>query len=180
MSIALPTSPAAGWYPDPAGEAAYRWWDGGTWTVATHPGSAPAAGPAPTAGPAPEPEPRLIDPQPVGIEQRPARVLRRPARTTTRWSSLLAAFPVAYPIAVAMVAALAYAGGAASSIPTVVTIAASAAVLLLIPAYVLAEQDRRELIARGIPNPPSLGWLLVFPTVGYLIARSRAISLARR
>ncbi|MGN6475255.1 MAG: DUF2510 domain-containing protein [Mycobacteriales bacterium] len=34
------TSPAPGWYPDPGGTSAYRWWDGQAWTTATHPGSA--------------------------------------------------------------------------------------------------------------------------------------------
>lgn len=28
----MPVLPAAGWFPDPAGLAAYRWWDGSTWT----------------------------------------------------------------------------------------------------------------------------------------------------
>ena len=27
-----PAGPAAGWYPDPWGQAATRWWDGTTWT----------------------------------------------------------------------------------------------------------------------------------------------------
>jgi Domain of unknown function (DUF4333)/Protein of unknown function (DUF2510) len=29
--------PPAGWYPDPAGAAALRWWNGLTWSDATHP-----------------------------------------------------------------------------------------------------------------------------------------------
>jgi hypothetical protein len=32
------TSPApAGWYPDPSGAAALRWWDGSAWTAEEHP-----------------------------------------------------------------------------------------------------------------------------------------------
>jgi hypothetical protein len=30
-----------GWYQDPAGVAAYRWWDGADWTEGTHDGAAP-------------------------------------------------------------------------------------------------------------------------------------------
>jgi hypothetical protein len=30
-----PVSIDAGWYPDPAGEAQHRWWDGTQWTSAT-------------------------------------------------------------------------------------------------------------------------------------------------
>lgn len=29
---ASPQGPPAGWYPDPQGVAAYRWWDGTSWT----------------------------------------------------------------------------------------------------------------------------------------------------
>ncbi|MGY6501964.1 MAG: DUF2510 domain-containing protein [Acidimicrobiales bacterium] len=32
---AAPASVAAGWYPDPSGQAAQRWWDGTTWTDQT-------------------------------------------------------------------------------------------------------------------------------------------------
>jgi hypothetical protein len=31
-----PGLPPAGWYPDPAGAAAWRWWDGRSWTWHTH------------------------------------------------------------------------------------------------------------------------------------------------
>lgn len=43
-------STAAGWYPDPWGAAALRWWDGTAWTGHVA-GEAPAAGAPATAGP---------------------------------------------------------------------------------------------------------------------------------
>jgi hypothetical protein len=47
MSTAAP-----GWYPDPSGQAAWRYWDGSAWTAHQSPG-------APAASPAPAPEPAL-------------------------------------------------------------------------------------------------------------------------
>ncbi|MEO6704000.1 MAG: DUF2510 domain-containing protein [Jatrophihabitantaceae bacterium] len=41
------TEVLAGWYPDPAGGAVHRWWDGGRWTESTSPidpGAAPVYG----------------------------------------------------------------------------------------------------------------------------------------
>lgn len=38
MSLSVLLAPAAGWYPDPAGQAVYRWWDGEGWTAGTHDG----------------------------------------------------------------------------------------------------------------------------------------------
>jgi hypothetical protein len=46
------TTPAAGWYPDPAGSSNARWWDGVTWTEHLQPAAAPAS-PAWGAQPAP-------------------------------------------------------------------------------------------------------------------------------
>ena len=46
MSDASANSPAAGWYPDPAGSPLQRWWDGAAWTERTYdPISAASAAP---------------------------------------------------------------------------------------------------------------------------------------
>lgn len=185
------TVPDPGWYPDPLRESAYRWWDGGTWTVQTHEEvavePAPVVQPASVVQPAPvvrteperEPGPALMPmnlfaPAPVLDIAPPApRPDRRRART--RWIPLLSAYPVAYPIAVATIAGLAYAGGAASSIPTLVVVAAVVAVLGLIPAFAFAANDRRDLVERGFPAP-KLAWVALLPPIGYLIARRRMLA----
>jgi hypothetical protein len=48
-----PDLPPAGWYPDPAGAAALRWWNGVTWSDTTHPHPGHAA---PTGTPTSPPE----------------------------------------------------------------------------------------------------------------------------
>ncbi len=45
------TIPDAGWYPDPAGTAQLRYWDGGAWTEHTAPQQTPATDPAPSPAP---------------------------------------------------------------------------------------------------------------------------------
>jgi len=45
--VTEPTTPAAGWYPDPAGGAGLRWWTGVTWTDDVRP--SPWASATPTA-----------------------------------------------------------------------------------------------------------------------------------
>ena len=47
MTEPTPSSlPPSGWYPDPSGAEALRWWNGVTWSDTTHPLS-PSAGPVP-------------------------------------------------------------------------------------------------------------------------------------
>src|SRR5204863_8572201 len=51
-------APAAGWYADPAGSSALRWWDGGGWTSALRqpvPATQPVAEPPPFGAPRPAP-----------------------------------------------------------------------------------------------------------------------------
>lgn len=245
MSLSVLLSPAPGWYPDPAGAATYRWWDGDAWTEGTHAGQteaaepasvapathetfAPAPAPAPAApetfapetfapaAPAPAapaplapetlapeafaPIPLFADPAPVVEPARAAgpgpvadaplppsapapgpatastRVVRRgvsPAKT--RWVSILSAYPFVYPFAVGMIVALGYAGGAATNTSTLIVIGAVAAIVLLAPAWMIADSDRKELRARGYEPAPSMAWMLLLPPIAYLIARRRLV-----
>jgi hypothetical protein len=214
MSTSVLTLPAPGWYPDPVGVVAYRWWDGETWTQGTHDGAVDAHPvEATTAEPAfaepafAEPatvepafaEPATVEPaafQPIPLFADPAQapisapaVPIRPATASaptpaprrgvrpskTRWSSMLLAFPFVYPIAVGMIVALAYAGGAASNTTTLIVIGATAGLILLAPAWIIADHDRKELLARGYEPAPSLIWMLLLPPVAYLLARRRVV-----
>lgn len=44
MTASGPIPPPPGWYPDPAGERAWRWWDGGRWTGYASDPTAPGGG----------------------------------------------------------------------------------------------------------------------------------------
>ncbi len=46
-------SPAPGWYPDPTGEGAQRWWDGTAWSASTRAHPVPTGPAAPMAYPVP-------------------------------------------------------------------------------------------------------------------------------
>jgi hypothetical protein len=186
MSIPVLVQPAPGWYPDPAGAATYRWWDGEAWTEGTHageqdarPGMIPAQlfldpepvipAAAPPVNILSAPVPLVADPAP----RHPASGRNAPAKT--RWSSLLLAFPFVYPFAVGMVVGLSYAGGLATNTMALAIVGGVVAVALLIPAWVFADADRRELAARGIAPTPSLRWMILLPPVAYLIARRRVV-----
>ncbi|MFN8159189.1 MAG: DUF4333 domain-containing protein [Candidatus Nanopelagicales bacterium] len=52
-----PDLPQPGWYPDPSGAPALRWWNGVTWSETTHPLSPDAEAPAPAAAPPTAPLP---------------------------------------------------------------------------------------------------------------------------
>jgi membrane protease YdiL (CAAX protease family) len=55
MAWVTGSSPPPGWYPDPSGQPATRWWDGRAWTPSLLPHAPPTVGPdvAPEQGPAP-------------------------------------------------------------------------------------------------------------------------------
>lgn len=48
--MTMPNSPAAGWYADPNGGSALRYWDGAVWTDATQPAPVAAGHPGATPG----------------------------------------------------------------------------------------------------------------------------------
>lgn len=197
MSMSVLLQPAPGWYPDPAGHATYRWWDGDAWTEGTHAGTqdgtpglvpaqlfadpepiAPAAAPVIVSTPEPvfAPEPVLSAPPafaPAPVAEPVARRTAPPVKT--RWSSLLLAFPFLYPLVVGMVLGLAYAGGLAANVPALVIVGAVVAVAALIPAWVFADYDRRELVACGYEPAPSIAWMLLLPPMAYLLARRRVV-----
>jgi len=168
--VSVLTAPAPGWYPDPTGAATYRWWDGEEWTAGTHAGTG-ATGVVPERLFAEPAAPEPVMPEPAA----PGPVRRAVQPSTTRWSSLLAAFPAVYPLVVGMSAGIAYAGGAASSMATVAGVAIAAAVLALIPAWAFAAKDRRELLERGYEPAPALLWMLLVPPFAYLIVRRRLV-----
>ncbi len=49
MAVGDQSQPAPGWYPDPAGQVAVRWWDGRSWTPAVAPYPPPGSDPTPGA-----------------------------------------------------------------------------------------------------------------------------------
>ena len=57
-------APIAGWYPDPAGSAMLRYWDGAAWTEHLAPRATPTAPPQPFAGHAPAPVYQQLPPRP--------------------------------------------------------------------------------------------------------------------
>jgi hypothetical protein len=69
-----PDLPQPGWYPDPSGAPALRWWNGVTWSDSTHPLSPDAAAPTSTSVPPTAPLPTtqvwapVVPPTAVGAE----------------------------------------------------------------------------------------------------------------
>ena len=178
------TTPAAGWYPDPAGSPRTRWWDGTRWTENY---SAPAAQTAATAWStptgqasngvdgAPSAYPAM---QPYGA----APALKAPEGTSpsTPFIWLLAVLPiVTLALSVVQLATIdslvesALADSGSSYTPLDIT---NYGVSLLIAAatVILAFFDARTLAARGVPRPFHWAWSF-FALLGapvYMIGRS--------
>lgn len=92
MSPSPTDLPPAGWYPDPAGAAALRWWNGVTWSDSLHPltGHVPSAGTATSPPEAPVAAP-WTSPTPLPAPAAPAPDRARGNRT---WVVVTAALVV--------------------------------------------------------------------------------------
>jgi hypothetical protein len=78
-----PDLPQPGWYPDPSGAPALRWWNGVTWSDTTHPLAPDAEAPATSAAPPTAPLPttqvwsRVVPPPAAGDATADAPAARR-------------------------------------------------------------------------------------------------------
>jgi len=179
-----PTTPAAGWYPDPAGSPRTRWWDGTRWTenysapaaqTAATPWSTPTSQASNGVDGAPSAYPAM---QPYGA----APALKAPEGTSpsTPFIWLLAVLPiVTLALSVVQLATIdslvesALADSGSSYTPLDIT---NYGVSLLIAAatVILAFFDARTLAARGVPRPFHWAWSF-FALLGapvYMIGRS--------
>ena len=180
MSDQNSTTPAAGWYPDPAGSPQTRWWDGTRWTDHYSAPTAPVVTPAvtpwstPAAG-APTPYPSMT---PYGA----APALKAPEGTSPStpyiWS--IAVLPVvSIALSLAQLATIDATIDSAldpNSAPFTPTDLVNYGVSLLLAAatVLFAVFDVRTLATRGVPRPFHWAWsffaLVSLPV--YMIGRS--------
>ncbi|CAN5329268.1 hypothetical protein BH09ACT2_BH09ACT2_11020 [soil metagenome] len=159
--------PAAGWYPDPAGSAALRWWSGASWTE--HFAPVPEQ-PAPIGDAASTPERvgGLFDPiAPQVLGAAPLAQTVQPTKASAHtWGVWLIASVAAVAVGVRTVSA--------SLLPMspVVAIVTFFALLALVAS--LAIWDRRVLRARGL-RAASAWWILLLPPLAYFVARRVAL-----
>ena len=153
----------AGWYPDPAGGAGKRWWDGSTWTGNVQ--EAEASTPPPTFG------------NYIPAELRPLR--QRSAAEAgvayTRASWWIASSPLWVVVPLVVVVAIINTLAPPAVPALVLTVAALAGVALVI-LILLAFADRRELISGGNDSAASPWWTFLTP-LAYLIVRARHVQL---
>jgi hypothetical protein len=165
----------AGWYPDPAGSLAPRWWDGIQWTH--HLQSAPV--PPPVMTPVAQDVASSQFPNNLQVLAEAHRESYLPFTSSTvsmrpisprflPWSSrpgwVLAALPAWSTAAVFAVVIV-----AGTAVPEWVNPAISAVVLVV--ALILTLADRHTLLEAGHRSPASAWWFLLSP-FAYLIARA--------
>lgn len=185
-----PTTPA-GWYPDPAGSANLRWWDGSAWTAHL----------APPPIPAPAPVYQAAASQPLAGEglataaaesyapfqgswnqstQNSAEDFARPAQWNTGGVWFLAFSQVITLIAIVALfvvdrATIASTGVQAAAQGLTLTILVIGLGVLLLN-VLFAVLDRRKLQSFGYLRPASVWWILLAPPLAYLIVRGIAVS----
>jgi hypothetical protein len=161
---ATPGAIPAGWYPDPAGSEAKRWWDGGRWTDQLQQPEEPP--PPSTFGTFVHAEFRPTQPLPVAE----AGV----AYTRTSW--WLASSPIWILVpqgaVVGIIDSLAPPPPLSSVIPGLILLNLLAWAILVR----LAFADRRGLINGGNNTTASPWWTLLTP-LAYLIVRARQVEL---
>ncbi|MGH1526445.1 DUF2510 domain-containing protein [Leifsonia sp. L25] len=156
-------APAPGWYPDPQGSGALRWWDGAHWTE--H--AAPVPAPAPAFAPA------AAGPSPYGAPYAPARRRPLPADTPiyTPWIWLVAALPLVSTLLLFLLHPQpVFASTSGSPSRVVVTdpmallggpvyfLVIGIGWLITAACIVFSWLDYRELVRRGVERPFHWAW----------------------
>ncbi|MEO8261141.1 MAG: DUF2510 domain-containing protein [Pseudolysinimonas sp.] len=167
MTDTIAPAAPAGWYDDPSDVSAYRWWSGADWTTYTSPKPAP-----------------VVAPQPQTFASAYVPMSRDPAvQHPGEFAQTLATLPVpsAMTPGVWLLAFLPFMTLGLSGISTMAFLASGVPALSFVGvpfgiglAWLFAVLDVRALRRRGYV-PPSLLWMLLFPPLGYLIARGRYI-----
>jgi Protein of unknown function (DUF2510) len=189
------TTPA-GWYPDPAGSANLRWWDGSTWTAHL----APPPTPAPAPAPAPTPAYQASVTQPLvgqGLStaatepyvpfqgswnqstQSSAEDFARPGQWNTGGAWFLAFSQVITLIATVALYAVDGAIIASTGVQPAAQALTLASIVIGLGVFLLnvlfAVMDRRKLRSFGYLHTASIWWILLAP-LAYLIVRGVAVS----
>jgi hypothetical protein len=170
------TEPAAGWYRDPAGGSAWRWWDGATWTEHVRANEQPfAAVPAPaptTAGVAVPGAAAIPVTDQMYWHSASAEVIEVPRLPHHTVSGDVGGPGRGVPGYVRDWQDLGSPQTAGIWLLAFANLAASGVVLGL--SWVFAYFDQRSLGARGY-HPPSIWWMLLLPPLAYFIARGRSV-----
>lgn len=170
------SNPAPGWYPDPAGSAQSRWWDGTTWTASLQPAAAPEA-PAYTAPTAAVPSYGVM---PAATPYSYAATRERSdADPTTPFVWVLALTPLVSLLTLAVQAAMGdFSGEFLLASDTIITPGTAVSYVIGFVSWLLgvllAFLDHRELGNRGLTHRFSwaFAFIPVLAPLTYLIGRT--------